>query len=90
MSQDRYRERIKEHCEDLKCSGETKRRRINLSALTRVEYSIEVDVPVDADEDELVRWVYDLVDGDDFTPDTYYWERGSCYIEPCEEKDENQ
>ncbi len=67
-------------------SGEpqTKRIRIVLAAITRVEYSEVLEVPADLTTRDLERLVderYSEVDGDAFTPDWDYWERGDCYSE---------
>ena len=67
-------------------SGATKRIRINLAALTRVEYSEEIDVPVEFEEeqmDEFVNLAYQEVDGGLFQDDTQYWEKGNCFHEEC-------
>ena len=67
--------------------------RIQLAALTRVEYSKEIDVPddlTDADLDTVVQDAYiveiaacnkDEIDGGDYWEDPHYWEQGQCYWE---------
>ena len=58
--------------------------RINLSALTREEYSKEVEVPddtSDADLDRIVTLAYEVCDGSEFTEDNEYWEKGNCWWE---------
>jgi len=58
-----------------------------LSALTRVEYSREVEVPDGSTDEELEKLVEDLyseVDGGDYYDDVCYWEKGSCYFEKAE------
>lgn len=58
-----------------------KRIRVNLAALTRVEYSKVISVPDDFSEDELTRLVdsvYDTTDGSEFWDDNEFWEKGSC------------
>jgi len=65
-------------------SKETKKVRINLSALTRLYWDVEIDVPNNlsrSELDDLVREFYDEVDGSDFVEDNEYWERGNCYWE---------
>ena len=58
--------------------------RVNLAALTRLEYSCIVEVPDDYDRmDELATDVYERTDGSEFTEDGMYWERGNCYVEPA-------
>lgn len=60
----------------------TKRIRINLAALTRVEWSAVVEVPASYGEarcDDLVRDFYDRIDGGEFVSAHEYWERGGCY-----------
>lgn len=63
----------------------TKIVRITLAALTRVEYSEIVEVPVnmtDEELDALVDMRYDQVDGGEYTDDSEYWERSdSCGFE---------
>jgi len=58
--------------------------RINLSAMTRVTWSGDVEVPNNMSEndlDDMVRYFYDEIDGSEFTEDNEYWERGDCYHE---------
>jgi hypothetical protein len=55
---------------------------ITLAALTRLEYSEEVEVSdsiSDNELDELVQKRYDEVDGGKYLDDPDYWERGECY-----------
>ena len=63
--------------------NKTKMIRVNWSALTRIEASVLVQVPANfsADDSAFLREVYDSLDGEDFTPDTDYWERGEGYAE---------
>lgn len=63
--------------EDIK----TKKVRVSLSALTRVEYSEVLEVPADMTHHELGALVdqrYDQVDGGLYGDDNEFWERGSC------------
>jgi hypothetical protein len=58
--------------------AKTKRVRITLAALTRVEYTEEVEVPVamtEAELDEMVDRRYAEVDGGKYEDDGDYWER---------------
>ena len=62
--------------------GPTKLIEVRLSALTRVEYTEIVEVPVNITDDqlnELVNKRYETVGGDEFVSDPEYWERGTCY-----------
>lgn len=57
----------------------TKLVRINLAAMTRVEYSEVIEVPADMTADELEALVdqrFEDVDGGDYREDPHYWERG--------------
>ena len=59
---------------------------VRLSALTRVEYSAEVEVPREVAEDrgkreDFVREMYERVDGCEFEQDVEYWESGVCSLE---------
>lgn len=60
----------------------TKKVRVTLSALTRVEYSEVLEVPADMTDAELNALVdqqYEKVDGGLYRDDPDYWERGeSC------------
>lgn len=63
---------------------------VRLSALTRVEYTEVVEVPADISDAELGQLVdqrYAAVDGGEFTPDSEYWERGTCYAAAAEPGD---
>ena len=69
--------------EDL-LKGPTKLVRINLSALTRKEWSAEVRVPVFATDDDLhevCELFYDALDGSEFYEDVDFWEKGDLYAE---------
>lgn len=58
----------------------TKKVRVTLSALTRVEYSEVLEVPADMTDAELNALVdqrYDEVDAGLYCDDPEYWERGS-------------
>ncbi len=66
--------------------GTTRLVTIELTAMTRVQYSASVSVPVDATDeeiDELVNAMYARTDGSDFVDDPDYWERGNCYASPA-------
>lgn len=71
---------------------ETKKVRIKLAALTRVEYEEVLEVPADmTDEelDELVDQRYEEVDGGLYWDDEQYWERSSsCEHVPADPDDE--
>jgi len=65
-------------------SGKTKQVTIHLAALTRVEYSETVEVPVEFDKElmeEIVLETYDAVDGGEYNDDMDFWEKGNCYYE---------
>ncbi len=64
----------------------TKRVRIHLAALTRLEWSCEVSVPKKwpAFASMLVDHFYDEIEGSEFEEDPDYWERGHCYVEECD------
>lgn len=63
----------------------TKLIRVNLSALTRQEYSVLVRVPANMDEHDamdVVNEVWDQTDDDEFQDDSEFWERGEgCYAD---------
>ena len=68
----------------------TKKIRINLSALTRVEYSEVVEVAAsicDSELDALVEEKKSEIDGTDYNDDTEYWEENPGYWEDEEEDD---
>ncbi len=55
--------------------------RIRLAALTRMEYEEVVEVPDDTPQfklDALVNDTYDKIEGDEYTEDHEYWEKGHC------------
>ena len=60
----------------------TKKVRITLSALTRVEFTEILEVPADMTDEELNDLVdqrCDEVDGGEYTDDPHFWEKGdSC------------
>lgn len=64
--------------------AQTKKVRINLSALTRVEYTEVLEVPADMSPSELEQLLdqrYDDVDGGEYFDDPDYWDRGdSCEV----------
>ena len=70
----------------------TKKVRITLAALTRVEYTEVLEVPVDMTDDDLSDLVdkrYDEVDGGMYQSDPEYWERGSsCGYEDADISEE--
>lgn len=72
----------------------TKKVRITLAALTRVEYTEVVEVPADMTDDELNALVdrrYDDVDGGLYQNDPEYWERSSsCGHEPVDEDESEE
>jgi len=71
----------------------TKLVRVNLAAMTRVEWSGVVRVPADVGKgeyEELARQMYDTVDGDEWQADTEFWDRGTCYGEDIDELEEHE
>ncbi|MEE8058381.1 MAG: hypothetical protein V3T17_11185, partial [Pseudomonadales bacterium] len=69
-------------------SGNKKRVLINLSALTKMEYSEEIIVPVEFDEgtlNDLTNQAYRDLDASDFSEDAEYWEKGDCRYDVLEE-----
>lgn len=66
----------------------TKLVRINLSALTRVEYCEVVEVPAsfsEGDIQEVIDTCYKQVDGGAYVDDVEFWEKGECWSEEaCE------
>ncbi|MEI7639725.1 MAG: hypothetical protein WCJ37_20585 [Syntrophus sp. (in: bacteria)] len=57
---------------------------VHLAALTRVEYSEDIEVPdniTDSELDVLVQQKYKEVDGGEYKDDFEYWEQGHCYWE---------
>jgi len=65
-------------------SGQTKKVKIHLAALTRQTYTEEVEVPVEFNEndlDHIVYHTYDNTDGSEFVDDQEFWEKGQCYYE---------
>lgn len=66
----------------------TKLIRINLGALTRVEWSAVVQVPADAtptELDQLVEKFYEDVDGSDYADDSEFWDKGECRYDVTED-----
>lgn len=62
----------------------TKKVRIVLAGLMRLEYNEVLEVPLamtDAELDDLVEERYDTVDGGVYYTDPDYWEQGTCYHE---------
>ena len=60
--------------------------RVNLSALTRMEWSDVIEVPKSLLsqpywEERLADHFYDEVDESEFTEDNEFWDKGSCYVE---------
>lgn len=69
----------------------TKKVRITLAALTRVEYTEVLEVPADMSQEELDALVsqrYDEVDGGLYVDDPHYWEPGNCTHEEHSVDDE--
>jgi hypothetical protein len=63
---------------------DTKFVQVNLSALTRMEWSALIEVPVDFDERQLSDLsdnFYDLIDGTEFHEDNEFWDKGTCYVD---------
>ena len=57
---------------------------IRLAALTRMEYTKEIEVPDDTPDhvlDQKLKEIYDKTDGDKYLEDFDYWERGLCHWE---------
>lgn len=68
----------------------TKKVRITLAALTRVEYTEVLEVPADMSDEDLEALVdkrYDDVDGGNFVDDPDYWVRGECSFSIADEMD---
>lgn len=62
--------------------------RLNLAALTRAEFSKEIEVPDDTPRhilDEMVHDLWDNTDGGEFVDDPYYFEKGHCWWDKVEE-----
>lgn len=62
----------------------TKTVRINLAALTRMEWSREIEVPANATQaqlDNLVDKYYNNIDGGEFWEDPDYWEKSLATAE---------
>ena len=72
----------------------TKKVRVNLSAMTRVHYSALVEVPVEynpeLDMGTLAREIYDEVPFEEFSEDFDYCERGDCYLESVDSRDQDK
>lgn len=69
----------------------TKKVRIILAALTRVEYCETLEVPAtmtDSELDDLVAERYDTVDGGDYENDPFFWEPGDCTHEAVDSDEE--
>lgn len=65
--------------------------RLNLSALTRLEFTKEVEVPDDTSDSKLQDMVNDLwseTDGGEFWEDPDFFEKGTCYFERLDEEGE--
>jgi hypothetical protein len=65
--------------------------RLNLAALTRVEFSKEIEVPdgTPAHElDDMVRKLWDDTDGGEFVDDPDYFEKGHCWWDKLDEDGE--
>lgn len=63
---------------------ETKRMKITLGVLTRVEYTEVVEVPKDFNDDDLKKLIderYDTIDESQFVEDEYFWEKGESSAE---------
>lgn len=82
--QDKASEMLEQLMEKRTFSGKSKKVRINLIAMTRSEYSEEIEVPVEFGSDdlnELTAKSFREVDGCEFTDDAHYWEKGDCNFE---------
>lgn len=76
--------------EGQKSSDKRKDVRINLIASTRMEYSEEVLVPLEFDDDQLYRLThraYSEIDSGVFTEDPEYWEKGECSYETLNQQE---
>ena len=65
--------------------------RLNLAALTRVEFSKEVEVPdgtTPHELDDMVRDLWDNTDGGEFWDDPDYFEKGHCWWDKLDDKGE--
>lgn len=67
----------------IKTGGPTKKVRVKLAAITRVEYSCVLEVPENYPEfaGDLVNHFYGEVEGGEYDEDPDYWERGHCFVE---------
>lgn len=71
-------------------SSETRKIRVTLAALTRVEYSEVLEIPASLTQhevDALVQQRYEDVDGGEYTDDGEYWRRGECHAEAADDSD---
>jgi hypothetical protein len=70
---------------------DTKRVRVTVSAMTRMEYSTVVEVPADTSHqalEDLAEQIYQDTDGSEYADDPEYWERGSQQVLPAEDDDQ--
>jgi len=68
-------------------ASNTKTVRINLAALTQMEWSREIEVPANATQaqlDELAQEYYTYIAGDEFWEDPDYWEKSLATAEEVE------
>lgn len=71
-------------------AANTKKVRIELSALTRVEYTEVLEVPADMTDEELDALVdqrYNEIDDSEYFDDPHFWERGDSYGHSAESND---
>jgi hypothetical protein len=71
----------------------TKLVRVTISALTRVEYTTVIEVPLDLTNgqlDDLASKVYRDSDGEEFQEDNEYWEEGSHTVNETTEDDDGK
>ncbi len=76
----------------IKTGGPTKKVRVRLAALTRVEYSCVLEVPANYPEfaGELVDHFYADVEGSEYNEDPDFWEKGHCFVEEVKDGKDGQ
>ena len=68
----------------------TRRISIQLSALTRKEYTEILEIPADMSDDDIENLVgqrKDAIESDEYVEDRYFWERGDSVWEPADDMD---
>ena len=62
----------------------TKKIRITLGVLTRVEYTEVLAVPAEMTDEQMMALIdarFEAIDGSQYKDDPEYWEAGECYFE---------